>query len=55
MSLAETERLSALLRRAGADVTVALQPVGHELTTQDITQAREWLSAVFPQAHHVER
>ena len=45
VSLAETERLSALLTHAGADVTVALQPVGHELTTQDVTQARDWLAA----------
>jgi len=55
VSLEETDRLAALLRRAGADVTLALQPAGHELSSQDIVQAREWLSAVFPQAHRVER
>lgn len=55
VSLEETDRLAALLRRAGADVTLALQPAGHELSSQDIVQAREWLSAVFPQAHHAER
>jgi predicted esterase len=55
VSLEETDRLAVLLRRAGADVTLALQPAGHELSSQDIVQAREWLSAVFPHAHHVER
>jgi predicted esterase len=55
VSLEETDRLAALFRRAGADVTLALQPAGHELSSQDIVQAREWLFAVFPQAHHVER
>jgi predicted esterase len=51
VALEETDRLAALLRRAGADVTLALQPAGHELSSQDIVQAREWLSAVFPQTH----
>ena len=41
---AETERLAALLRTAGADVTLAWQPAGHELTQPDVTQAREWLT-----------
>lgn len=41
---AETERLAALLRQAGADVTLAWQPAGHELTQEDIAQAREWLA-----------
>jgi predicted esterase len=39
----ETERLAALLREAGADVTVAWQPGGHELTPADISQAKAWL------------
>jgi predicted esterase len=55
VSLEETERLATLLRRAGADVTVALQPAGHELSSQDIIQAREWLSAVYPPVQHVPR
>lgn len=40
-----TERLADLLRDAGADVTLVWQPVGHQLTQADVTQAREWLSA----------
>jgi predicted esterase len=55
VSLEETDRLAALLRRAGADLTVALQPAGHELSSQDIIQARGWLSAVFPQGQDVSR
>jgi predicted esterase len=30
---------------AGADVTVAWQPAGHELTQSDVTAAREWLAS----------
>ena len=44
VSAEETERLAALLRSAGAGVTVAWQPAGHELTEGDITTAREWLA-----------
>jgi predicted esterase len=43
VSADETERLVSLLRSAGADVTVAWQQAGHELTQQDVTAAREWL------------
>ena len=39
----ETERLAALLRSAGADVTVVWQPAGHELTHGDVVAARHWL------------
>jgi predicted esterase len=42
---AETERLSALLRRAGAQVTVAWQNAGHHLVREDVERAREWLLA----------
>jgi len=44
VSPAETERLTALLREAGADVTLAWQQAGHELTEGDIERARVWLS-----------
>ena len=40
----ETERLAALLRSAGADVTVSWQNAGHELTDRDVVTAREWLA-----------
>lgn len=41
---AETERLTELLRTAGADVTLAWQQAGHELTAGDVAQARDWLT-----------
>jgi predicted esterase len=44
VSAEETEHLAALLRSAGAEVTVAWQGAGHELTESDITTAREWLA-----------
>ncbi len=45
---AETERLAGLLRTAGADVTLAWQESGHELTEADVAQARDWLTRVRP-------
>jgi phospholipase/carboxylesterase len=39
-----TERLAAMLREAGAAVRVAWQEAGHELTNDDVREAREWLS-----------
>jgi phospholipase/carboxylesterase len=42
---AQAERLAALLREAGADVTIVWQTAGHELTQQDIDDARRWLDA----------
>lgn len=39
-----TGRLAAMLRDAGAAVTVAWQQAGHELTNEDIGEARQWLS-----------
>jgi predicted esterase len=44
VSAEETERLAALLRSAGADVTVAWQNSGHELTDRDVITAQEWLA-----------
>lgn len=43
VSSEETERLAALLRDAGADVTLAWQPGGHQLTQSDLQTARAWL------------
>jgi predicted esterase len=40
----ETERLAALLRRAGADVSVAWSPGGHGLVPGDIETARGWFA-----------
>jgi predicted esterase len=42
---AETERLAALLRSAGADLTLVWQSGGHELVPTDVDAAREWLTA----------
>jgi predicted esterase len=39
-----TERLVALLERAGADVTLTWQDASHNLTQQDITGARDWIA-----------
>ena len=44
VSAEETEQLAALLRSAGADVKVAWQNSGHELTQADVITAREWLA-----------
>ena len=44
VSVEETERLAALLRSGGADVTVSWQNAGHELTDRDVITAREWLA-----------
>lgn len=44
VSAEETERLAALLRSGGADVTVSWQNAGHELTQRDVITAREWLA-----------
>jgi predicted esterase len=40
----ETERLAALLREAGASVTLEWQPGGHQLTQADLEAARAWLA-----------
>jgi phospholipase/carboxylesterase len=39
----ETKRLVALLRRAGADVTIRFANAGHGLTNDDVVTARDWL------------
>jgi phospholipase/carboxylesterase len=38
------ERLAAMLRKAGADVTLHFEPAGHALAFGDIEAARGWLS-----------
>lgn len=39
-----TERLAAILRTGGADVTLDWQPAGHNLTRSDLVEARRWLT-----------
>jgi len=48
VSAEETERLAALLRSGGAEVTVSWQNAGHELTDRDVITAREWLAQHLP-------
>ncbi len=43
VAVAETERLAALLRSAGADVTIDWQPGGHALTREEAAAAQSWL------------
>jgi predicted esterase len=47
VSVAESERLAAMLRAAGADVTLAWQAGGHTLTQGDLAIARTWLHERF--------
>jgi len=42
----ETKRLTELLRRAGADVTIRFAKAGHGLTNDDLESARDWLAAL---------
>jgi len=42
---AQRDRLAALLKQAGADVTYHIVPAGHGLTERDIDLVREWLAA----------
>jgi phospholipase/carboxylesterase/glyoxalase family protein len=44
---ANTERLAALLRAAGASVTLEWQPGGHGLAEGEIEAAARWLSGVL--------
>lgn len=41
---ANTEKLASMLRDAGADVTLAWTPQGHNLTPDEVDAARRWLS-----------
>jgi phospholipase/carboxylesterase len=43
----ETERLAALLGRAGADVTLRWADANHAISGEDVKTAREWLSVEF--------
>jgi len=38
------DRLATMLREAGADVTLAWSPGGHNLTEEDVDVARRWLT-----------
>ena len=42
--MSETNALAGLLRRAGADITIRYFQAGHELTSQDLEAAKDWLN-----------
>ena len=48
VSVAETERLVALLNAAGAEVTLVWQQAGHQLVQADPVRVREWLASPGP-------
>lgn len=39
-----TQRLAEILREAGADVDLRWRDIGHGLTYEEVTEAKEWLS-----------
>ncbi len=43
----ETERWAAMLRAAGAEVTLHWSEMGHSLSQEDVDAAREWIRARF--------
>lgn len=45
----EVERLAAMLRDAGADVTVHWQPGGHTVTADELEAARDWIARLLPE------
>jgi predicted esterase len=44
VAVAQTERLAALLKESGADVTLEWQAAGHELTPRDVARASDWIA-----------
>ena len=48
--VAQAERLAALLRDAGADVTVHWEPGGHALTRAELAAAHEWIARCLTSA-----
>jgi len=50
---AETERLVALLRRAGAEVTLNWQVGGHAINGEEVQRARQWFDSRFFRTQHL--
>ena len=48
----ETERLVALFRRAGAEVTLNWRAGGHELRSEEAERAKEWFDSKFLFGQH---
>jgi predicted esterase len=38
------ERLAAMLREAGAEITIRFEPAGHALAFGDIEAAKKWMA-----------
>ena len=45
---ANAEHLAAMLRQAGADVSLVWHPAGHNLTSEDFQEAKRWLASASP-------
>ena len=43
VSKQEAENIFGLFEKAGADISLSWQESGHELTTEEIRKAKEWL------------
>jgi predicted esterase len=43
VSLENVERLGAMLRDAGADITLRFEDAGHQLVFAEIAAAKDWL------------
>jgi predicted esterase len=46
VAASQAEQLKDMFEDCGADVTFVWQPGGHNLTSQDITAAREWINRI---------
>jgi predicted esterase len=49
VSMEETERLAALAKQAGAEVSLHVADATHAITGEEVRVAREWLSHRFPE------
>src|SRR5215204_3429992 len=47
--LDNTQRLADILLEAGADVDLRWRNVGHPLTYDDVSEAKQWLASLLPQ------
>jgi phospholipase/carboxylesterase len=46
ISKQEAESLSGLFKKAGAKVSLNWQISGHELSTEEVMEAKEWLHSI---------
>jgi predicted esterase/catechol 2,3-dioxygenase-like lactoylglutathione lyase family enzyme len=50
----QTEQLAALLRQAGAEVTIHWEPGGHAVTPGEVDAARRWITQCLMARRHTE-